>query len=304
MKGRHSPHPSHCKCQDLPTSLFSQEAWSSPLAWRYLNSLFLACGSAYLVASFFQGSSSWWSSVGSDMNGFWEVSSCEGPLVPRAGAFLTFGQLAGNGLPLTRMIVCLLCEFSSLHRNNLAGGGSQNPFHCDVHQGFRKILCPHWWILRILWLPSVEKKKKSSFPMFRMGVRFPFTCWESVLGRRFWCSEALLNMPVKNLLELGKKDLWLIFSIFSLFLWAAFLCVTVQMLFPFTCASREFRLNSCAVTLLQLVCFPILKCLLHQHCNNESILIATISLFYEWKDKYKKPKNLLFFFHVLFVPPS
>ena len=43
--------------------------------------------------------------------------------------------------------------------------------------------------------------------MFRMGVRFPFTCWESVLGRRLWCSEALLNMPVKNLLELGKKDL-------------------------------------------------------------------------------------------------
>lgn len=174
MKGRHSPHPSHCKCQDLPTSLFSQEAWSSPLAWRYLNSLFLACGSAYLVASFFQGSSSWWSSVGSDMNGFWEVSSCEGPLVPRAGAFLTFGQLAGNGLPLTRMIVCLLCEFSSLHRNNLAGGGSQNPFHCDVHQGFRKILCPHWWILRILWLPSVEKKKKKFISHVQDGGEVPF----------------------------------------------------------------------------------------------------------------------------------
>lgn len=166
MKGRHSPHPSHCECQDLPTSLFLQEAWSSPLAWRFLNSLFLACGSAYLVASFFQGSSSWWSSVGSDMNGFWEVSSCEGPLVPRAGVFLTFGQLAGNGLPLTRMTVCLLCEFSSLHGNNLAGGGSQNSFHCDVHQGFRKILCPHWWILRV-WLPSVEKKK----------VRFPCSGW-------------------------------------------------------------------------------------------------------------------------------
>ena len=102
------------------------------------------------------------------------------------------------------MTVCLLCEFSSLHGNNLAGGGSQNSFHCDVHQGFRKILCPHWWILRV-WLPSVEKKKFVSH--VQDGGEVPFYLWESVLGRRLWCSEALLNMHVKNLLELGKKDL-------------------------------------------------------------------------------------------------
>ena len=147
---------------------------------------------------------------------------------------------------------------------------------------------------------SFSWKKKKFISHVQDGGEVPFYLWESVLGRRLWCSEARLNMPVKNLLELGKKDLWLIFSIFSLFLWAAFLCVTVQMLFPFTCASREFRLNSCAVTLLQLGCFPILKCLLHQHCNNESILIATISLFYEWKDKYKKPKNLFLIFFFMF----
>lgn len=300
MKGRHSPHPSHCECQDLPTSLFLQEAWSSPLAWRFLNSLFLACGSAYLVASFFQGSSSWWSSVGSDMNGFWEVSSCEGPLVPRAGVFLTFGQLAGNGLPLTRMTAC--CASLAVS-TGITWQGAVLKTHSIVT--FTRASVRFSVLIGGSWgYGFLQLKKKKFVSHVQDGGEVPFYLWESVLGRRLWCSEALLNMHVKNLLELGKKDLWL-FSIFSLFLWAAFLCVTVQMLFPFTCASREFRLNSCAVTLLQLVCFPILKCLLHQHCNNESILIATISLFYEWKDKYKKPKNLfLIFFHVLFVPPS
>lgn len=114
------------------------------------------------------------------MNGFWEVSSCECPLVPRAGVFLTFGQLAGNGLPLSRMIVCLPCEFSSLHGNDLAG---QAHFHCEVHPGLRKILCPHWWILRILWLPSVEKKKEF-ISHVQDGGEVPFYLWASVLGRR------------------------------------------------------------------------------------------------------------------------
>ena len=55
------------------------------------------------------------------MNGFWEVSSYEGALVPVAGVFLTFGQLAGNGLPPTGMIVGLPRKFSSLHRNKMRG---------------------------------------------------------------------------------------------------------------------------------------------------------------------------------------
>lgn len=46
------------------------------------------------------------------MNGFWEVSSYEGALVPVAGVFLTFGQLAGNGLPPTGMTVGLPRKFS------------------------------------------------------------------------------------------------------------------------------------------------------------------------------------------------
>lgn len=74
-----------------PFSLF-WKAGSSPRAqwcWDYLS---LACGSVYSTASFFWGSSSWQSSTGSGMNGFWEVSSYEGPFVPGAHVFLTFRQ--------------------------------------------------------------------------------------------------------------------------------------------------------------------------------------------------------------------
>lgn len=38
------------------------------------------------------------------MNGFWEVSSYEGPPVPVAGMFLTFRQFVCNDLPPTEMI--------------------------------------------------------------------------------------------------------------------------------------------------------------------------------------------------------
>lgn len=60
-EGRHSPHPSHCKCQDLPTSLSSQEPWSSPLAEDSLTPCFWLV--AQLILWHLQGSSSWWSSV-------------------------------------------------------------------------------------------------------------------------------------------------------------------------------------------------------------------------------------------------
>lgn len=154
------------------------------------------------------------------MNGFWEVSSCECPLVPRAGVFLTFGQLAGNGLPLSRMIVCLPCEFSSLHGNDLAGQAHSIVRFTRASVRFSVLIGGSWGFCGFLQL-----KKKKFISHVQDGGEVPFYLWASVLGRRVWCSEALLNMHLNSLLKLGKKDLWLLFSIFSLFLWASF-CVS------------------------------------------------------------------------------
>lgn len=158
------PHSSHYEHQDLPASLFSLKPWSNPLAQRCLNYLF-GCGSAFFTASFSWGSSSWQRSVGRDMNGFWEVSSYEGPFVPVPGVFLTFGQLVGNDLPPNGMIfTCLASWVASTERR--WGGNSQSSIHYEVPQGFYKILCPGRQILRILWF----QLKKTNFPICGGGV--------------------------------------------------------------------------------------------------------------------------------------
>lgn len=97
-----------------------------------------------------------------------------GLLVPRAGVFLTFGQLAGNGLPLTRMTVCLPHEFSSLHGNNLAGEVLKA--HSIVRFTRASIRCSvliggSWGFCGFLQL----KQKKLISHVQDWGVRFPFT---------------------------------------------------------------------------------------------------------------------------------
>ena len=62
------------------------------------------------------------------MNGFWEVSSYEGPLVPLAGVFLTFGQLVCNDLPPTEMIFTCHTSVAISKGIKLCSGQKEFPF--------------------------------------------------------------------------------------------------------------------------------------------------------------------------------
>lgn len=112
-----------------------------PILWpkSILTTPFGLVAQLYFVASFFWSSSILRSSMGSDMNGFWEVSSYEGPLVPVAGVFLTFGQLIGNGLSPNGITFLLAHKLSNCHRNKIKGKFSKL-IPLWVHQGFWKIL--------------------------------------------------------------------------------------------------------------------------------------------------------------------